>query len=102
MQKQLRTGFGTLMLALSMQSAAMVNSALAADISDDGFAADDFVFVAPLARENSAEQDFIAPMASAANEMWMPSADDSNAHIFMLLQHVGALDNDAHHDYLLI
>lgn len=101
MQKH-RSGFGTLMLALSMGAAAFVNSTANAEAPDDAFASDDFVFSAPLTSQYAYEYDFSAPSQSGANEMWAPSADDSNAHIFSLLQYVGAIDGDAQQDYLLI
>lgn len=101
MQKH-RTGFSTLMLALSMGAAAFVNSTANAEPADDAFASDDFVFYAPLASQRDYEHDFSAPSQSSANEMWAPSADDSNAHIFSLLQYVGAIDGDGQQDYLLI
>ena len=106
--QRLRTGFSTLMLALSMQTAAVVSAQ--ADASPEpnawGFSdADSFVFAASAERQlqPSFEAYYDAPQQWSAPSAWAPAADDPNAHIFMLLKHVGAIDSDiAHHDYLLI
>ena len=108
--QRMRTGFSTLMLALSMQAAAVVSAAQASAASPNDWglgdsAADDFVFTTALEKQQIYEPDFAAPQqfAASVSAAWTPSADDANAHIFMLLQHVGSNDfNDsAHHDYLL-
>ena len=107
--QRLRTGFSTLMLALSMQTAAVVSAqgdTSAAEPNAWGFSdADSFVFAGSVERQAQAsfETEYAAPEQWPVQSGWVPASEDANAHIFMLLKHVGAIDSDtAHHDFLLI
>lgn len=103
--QRLRTGFSTLMLALSIQAAAVVSAASASpEPYAWGFSdSDDFVFAGSAERQvQPFEADYDAPQQWSAPSAWTPAADDANAHIFMLLKHVAIDSDNAHHDFLLI
>ncbi len=111
MQKS-RTSIGALMLALSVQTAIGIAAAqtVAAEPNTwnlGDFYSDAFVFA-------QATDQALGPLpqvdigahwqaAAASEPAWMPTADDANVHLFLLLSHAGiAPDNPAHHDFLLI
>ncbi len=99
MQKH-RTGFSTLMLALSIGR--RLRHAAANAEPRRRVCLTTISFSPPRRQVSELMRPIFRAPSQSGQRMWAPSADDSNAHMFLLLQYVGAIDGDGQQDYLLI